>query len=101
MVRSTTGVMAVTSWVVLLAVLTSPPPATRAVLVTLAGALAATLSLNERRVWILPLARTSLRVAVMDWPLIVTLQPLSRRLSAAVGRKPAGSVSVAVSVRTV
>src|SRR5689334_13863415 len=78
---------------VLLAALVSPPPETVAVLVTLAGALAATFTLSMMGGYEAPALSASARVQVVVAS--VQVQPLPA-IAAAVS--PAGSVSVTVTV---
>jgi hypothetical protein len=74
-----------------------PPPETVAVLVTLAEALAATLTVSMIGGWLAPGARTSLRVHVTVAP-TVQVQP---EPVAAVAVSPAGKVSLTVTVPVV
>src|SRR5215472_15764132 len=79
-----------------LAVLTSPPPETVAVLATLAGALAATLTVRIKGGYDPPAARTSLRVQVSVARTQLHPEPLS-----AVALRPVGRLSVTVTVPVV
>src|ERR1700719_3921608 len=85
------AVMVVGSLDALFAALVSPPPFTVAVLVTLAGALAATLAVSVMAGKADPMARTSLRVQVSVASVHVQPVPLT-----AVGVSPGGSVSTTV-----
>src|SRR4051812_7212481 len=88
--------MAVTSEALSLLVLLSPPPLTLAVLVTLAGALEATVTVNVMSGYFAPLASSSLRVHVRDDS--VQAQPVPFK---AVADSPAGSESVTVTLPVV
>src|SRR5258706_5910454 len=85
--------MAVTSLAPLLVVTSSPPPATVAVLVTLAGAFDATLTVSVIKGYEAPAASTSLRVhAPAGWLHVQPVPPI------AVAVRPEGSVSLTVTV---
>src|SRR5262249_17974682 len=99
MVRSATGVVAVSSVAELLALLVSAHPVTVTVLITLRGTLlAATLTVMTRSGYRAPFGRTSLRMAVTVWPPNDTSQPLMTPEFAAVGLRPWGSESVTVTL---
>src|SRR6185312_13849224 len=78
-----------------LAVLVSPPPATEAVLITLAGALPDMFTASVIAGALAPIAIEFVVLQVAVWPEIVQVQPLPL---APAGIKPAGSISVTVAV---
>jgi hypothetical protein len=94
MVRSGTPLTVVGSEAESLLVFVSPPPDTVTVLVTLAGALLATLTASVIA-GKLPAATTVELVQVTVWLAIPQLQPVPVAL---VGVSPAGTVSVTVAV---
>src|SRR5436309_2119067 len=84
-VRSATWVMAVGSEALSLPVFSWPPPETLALLERQSTRLNSTHVKRSYAVYCSQTASTSLRVAVMVWPLKETAQPLTVPLSAAVG----------------
>jgi hypothetical protein len=95
MVRSGTPLMVVGSEAESLLVFVSPPPDTVTVLVTLAGALLATLTASVIAGKLPAAATTVVLVQVTVWLAIPQLQPVPVALA---GVSPAGTVSVTVAV---
>jgi hypothetical protein len=85
------GAIVVTSVATLLVVFVSPPPVTVAELVTLDGALPATLTVSVSAGYVLPAASAVLRVHVSEESVQLQAEPLS-----AVAVNPAGRLSVTV-----